>query len=72
MNYKTIFFYFFFTFPFIVNSQEYFTFSGKINNLDGIAIPEINLSILELEKIRPLPDGYPRKEGMTKAKPLLS
>ncbi len=29
-------------------------------------------SILEFEKIRPLPAGYPRKEGMPKAKPLLS
>ena len=37
--------------PFIINAQDYFTLSGKINNQNGIAISEINLKIIELDNI---------------------
>ncbi len=34
-----------------VNAQDYFTYSGKISNQDGIAISEINLKVVELDNI---------------------
>jgi len=34
-----------------INAQDYFTFSGEISDKNGIAIPEINLTVVELKNI---------------------